>query len=439
MDEIVRYTAGIRVDSPAPGKAIRPRTLRYAADSAADSFAHASNVLAEKAAALRKNRLMLALILLAASLFLTAFMSLRFSLEVSLDGQTIGTVASQSDFEAIVERVEARASGILGYDYVLVPNVGYSFAINERSELMNTGEIERALFHGIPEIVNRCAVVVNGEVVGVSDSSAELNSILGSMLEQYATGETVSAGFVEDVGVEYHYVSASALDDLDAISELLTGGEDGGGLLTVRTVETASYVSEVPYETVEYESDEVYEGDTRIITEGAAGASQITAEVVYVDGVEDSREVLSEVALSEPVAEVVAVGTAVRPLTASYGSYIWPTEGSISSSYGARSSGNHKGLDIANSYGTAVYAADGGTVTMAQSYDAYGLLVTIEHDNGDVTYYGHLSSIGVSAGDRVWQGQYIGATGSTGNAEGNHLHFEVRVGGSCVNPLNYLP
>lgn len=443
MDEIVRYTAGISVGASAPRRAIRPRTLRYTADNVSDRAARSlmlgMNALAERAQALRKNRLMLALLLLASSLFLTAAMSLRFSLEVSLDGAAIGAVASQDDFEQIVGRVEARASNILGYDYVLVPKVGYSFTISERSELMNEGEIERILFHGISEIESRYAVVVGGEVVGAADSPSELNSMLDGMLERYSDKATQSAGFAEDVRVEFRYVSTAALDDIDAISDIITGGKDGDALLSVRTEEALSYTEDIPFEIVEYASDEVYEGSTVITTQGADGKSMVTARAVCIDGFEESREILSEVTISEPVTQYVAVGTAERPKTASWGEYIWPVTGQISSWYGSRSSGNHKGLDIANPLGTAVYAADGGTVTMAEWYDAYGLLITIEHDNGDVTYYGHLSEIGVEAGDKVWRGQYIGATGSTGNSTGNHLHFEVRVGGVSVDPLKYLP
>ena len=66
------------------------------------------------------------------------------------------------------------------------------------------------------------------------------------------------------------------------------------------------------------------------------------------------------------------------------------------------------------------------------------LLVAIRHDNGIVTYYGHNSSVLVSVGQKVYQGQIIARAGSTGNSSGNHCHFEVRVNGTSVNPRNYL-
>ena len=83
-------------------------------------------------------------------------------------------------------------------------------------------------------------------------------------------------------------------------------------------------------------------------------------------------------------------------------------------------------------------AADGGTVTFSGWKGTYGNLVIITHDNGTKTYYGHNSSLLVSAGQKVYRGQPIAKAGSTGRSTGVHCHFEVRVNGSAVNPLNFL-
>ena len=84
-------------------------------------------------------------------------------------------------------------------------------------------------------------------------------------------------------------------------------------------------------------------------------------------------------------------------------------------------------------------AADGGTVTYAGYRGSYGNLVIITHDNGTQTYYGHNSSLTVSVGDKVYKGQQVARAGSTGRSTGVHCHFEVRINGTSVNPLSYLP
>lgn len=119
-----------------------------------------------------------------------------------------------------------------------------------------------------------------------------------------------------------------------------------------------------------------------------------------------------------------------------------PVSGRISSRFGVNESirdHTHKGLDIAASNGTTIVAAAEGTVTYAQyNNGGYGNLVIISHGNGVETYYAHCSKLYVSVGQTVNAGDSIAAVGSTGYSTGNHLHFEVRVNGTQVNPQNYL-
>lgn len=121
-------------------------------------------------------------------------------------------------------------------------------------------------------------------------------------------------------------------------------------------------------------------------------------------------------------------------------SLIRPVSGTITSRYGIRSSNNHKGIDIGAPYGTSIVAAAGGTVTTAaEGYNGgYGNYVIISHGNGVQTLYGHCSSLCVSVGEEVAQGQLIAKVGSTGRSSGNHLHLEVRVNGITQNPQNYV-
>ncbi|MFR9674675.1 peptidoglycan DD-metalloendopeptidase family protein [Streptomyces sp. TR06-5] len=105
------------------------------------------------------------------------------------------------------------------------------------------------------------------------------------------------------------------------------------------------------------------------------------------------------------------------------------------------SSGYHTGVDFAAATGTTVKAAANGTVVSAGWGGAYGNQIVIQHDDGRYSQYGHLSSLSVSAGQRVEAGQAIGAVGTTGNSTGPHLHFEVRTGpdyGSDIDPVEYL-
>jgi virulence factor Mce-like protein len=119
--------------------------------------------------------------------------------------------------------------------------------------------------------------------------------------------------------------------------------------------------------------------------------------------------------------------------------FIWPLDGPITSPYGPRWGRMHTGIDIDGVTGEPVVASAEGTVVLAAYYSGYGNAVIVDHGNGFSTLYGHLSSIDVETGDQVGQGQVVGAVGCTGNCTGDHLHFEIRIDGTPVDPLPYLP
>ena len=121
-------------------------------------------------------------------------------------------------------------------------------------------------------------------------------------------------------------------------------------------------------------------------------------------------------------------------------SLIRPVSGTVTSRFGGRWGRSHKGLDIGAPKGTTIVAAAAGTVTVSQyGYSGgYGNYIMISHGNGVQTLYGHCTSLLVSAGTYVSQGQAIATVGDTGNSYGNHLHLEVRVNGVAQNPQNYV-
>ena len=122
----------------------------------------------------------------------------------------------------------------------------------------------------------------------------------------------------------------------------------------------------------------------------------------------------------------------------SSGGLVWPVRGVITSPYGMRWGRLHAGIDIAAPGGTPVVAAASGTVAYAGWMGGYGLIVVIAHAGGLATAYAHNASVAVSAGQAVSQGETIATVGCTGSCTGNHVHFEVRVGGSTADPLSYL-
>jgi peptidoglycan DL-endopeptidase CwlO len=129
------------------------------------------------------------------------------------------------------------------------------------------------------------------------------------------------------------------------------------------------------------------------------------------------------------------------PIRYGSGQLIWPVDGPVVSGFGMRWGRMHEGIDIAVPAGTPIRAADAGTVVLLQSESGsggYGNLTCLDHGGGLQTCYAHQSSFAVGSGQSVSQSQIIGYVGCTGHCYGDHLHFEVRVGGAPTDPLGYL-
>lgn len=416
---------------------------------------------------------------------------------VSVDGVPLGTVREQRIFEAAVERVERRTSAILGYDFTLDREISYEFALTERDDLSPVSGFETYLFDQIGEVMKTYVLTVNGQFIGAVTDRAQLDGMLEGIKSAYCTEDTVSAEFVEGVQISYEYTAADIMQDLSQMEAILTENTNGettyevkrgdtfmaiayandmsvdelmelnpqtninklyvGDILTVRetipflsvrTVNAVTYTEAIASPVEEVKDDSMYQGERRTVVKGTAGEALVTADVTCINGREKERTVTSSTVLTEPTTTVVHVGTKPRPRTMATGSFIWPLASSrkVTSGYGSRyifgSYSFHSGIDIAGSYGAKIRAADGGKVVFAGKGTggswSYGNYVVIDHENGLQTIYAHCSSLAVSTGERVYQGQTIAYVGDTGRTTGYHLHFQVKVNGTTVNPWNYL-
>ena len=209
--------------------------------------------------------------------------------------------------------------------------------------------------------------------------------------------------------------------------------------LAVSRIEQVYYEEDYEADIIYVDNDEWYTTDMKTLQEPSAGHHNVMAQITYVNDDQVGVEYLKEEVTYEAVAKIVERGTKIPP------TYIKPISGGrLTSGFGRRrapkagASTYHKGVDWATATGTPVYASSGGVVAKAGWGRGYGYVVYINHPDGRQTRYGHLSRVLVSAGQSVSQGQRIALSGNTGVSTGPHLHFEILIGGSQVNPLNYL-
>jgi murein DD-endopeptidase MepM/ murein hydrolase activator NlpD len=189
---------------------------------------------------------------------------------------------------------------------------------------------------------------------------------------------------------------------------------------------------------------------TRLVTSRDAVAAAQREKSATLASIEDDQEaVLEEIeALEQESAALAAqiraaqqqASSSAAPIVPPSGSGLlgWPVSGPVTSGFGMRWGRMHEGIDIAVPTGTPVRSAGAGTVIHAGWLGGYGNLVVVDHGNGLSTAYAHNSSFASSVGQSVAAGQVVAYSGNTGNSSGPHVHFEVRVNGSAVDPLGYL-
>lgn len=209
--------------------------------------------------------------------------------------------------------------------------------------------------------------------------------------------------------------------------------------LSVERMEELYYEEDYEAEVIYVDNDDWYTTEMKTIQEPSAGHRKVVAQVYYRNDAETGREMLKEEVTYKAVPKIVERGTKTPP------TYIKPISGGrLSSNFGRRSrptrgaSTYHRAVDWATPVGTAVMASSGGKVAKAGWGSGYGYVVYINHADGRQTRYAHLSKVLVSAGQTVSQGQKIALSGNTGVSSGPHVHFEMLINGSQVNPLKYL-
>lgn len=269
-----------------------------------------------------------------------------------------------------------------------------------------------------------------------ADSLAEMLARLDDILDIIQRDQNMNAEyeaarqFVEDVKAEYEAIQA---DQQEKKEELL---EEKAQL--EKEIESAYLIiSELENDIEAYK--EAYEANELLEVEVQHKIDDVTAKLAAQQAAQQAANANKPSSGSSSSGGSSSVGS-----NASAG-YYWPTPSSayITSVFGWRvhplfgTNKYHAGVDIAAYAGSTIGSAAAGTVAIAEYSSSYGYYVVVYHYDGNSTLYAHMSSMAVSVGQTVSRGQTLGYVGSTGWSTGPHLHFEVRVNGSCVDPLSY--
>ena len=373
---------------------------------------------------------------------------------------------TENKYEVSLELDESREVN------VLTPKVLSREAVKKEEEIAQTSMPEAGFFQTVSDIVNEATPIaydkdfsdyelglidINfGDKVEIvesylpSEELTDLSTAIDDVTKDKETNqiyEVKSGDTLSSIAVQYDLTVADLIAMNESLEDEFTRIRPEDELIvTVPEPELSVVYTLQEYYEEDYEAeiqyipnDNWYTTQSKVIQEPSAGHRKVVALINYTDNSENSREIEKEEVTYQAVPKIVERGTKVPP------TYIKPISGGrLTSGFGRRNaptrgaSSYHRGVDWATPVGTAVMASSSGRVTRAGWGSGYGYCVYIKHADGRETRYGHLSKVLVSVGQSVSQGQKIALSGNTGVSTGPHLHFEILINGSQVNPLNYL-
>lgn len=439
-------------------------------------------------ASIRAHRLQAMTLIMTLVLLVPMASILRPAVAVKVDGRVLGYVQNESEVTAACRDIEQTASEVLGEPFRLDADITYEVAVTVPDNLLEPQDLSTAIAGSADNLSTLAVVKVNGQAVGALKDAAEAQSVLNRIKQSYQNGDpNTEVTLLDNVAVETMQAPTKLLQSEDALCKTLTQTstqpdvvkateEDtltsiaqthgmlvdeilalnpdivpealapgtevtitaAKPLVSVQVKKTVDYTEAIPYDTVTRKSDDLAKDKVQVIQQGTPGEATIEAQIVLVNGVEQERTILSRTVLSDATDKIIEVGT--KNTGVGTGTLRRPVAGgSITSGFGWRWGRLHKGVDIADSIGTPIMAADSGKVIYAgYSTSGYGKYIIVNHNNGMKTLYAHNSVLKVEVGDVVEKGQTIALMGNTGNSTGPHLHFEVLVDDTNIDPMKYI-
>lgn len=400
---------------------------------------------------------------------------------VEVDGQVVAVVESKAVAEQVVNSL-IKEQQQLGNNVKALQNIAYKEAQSEDG-LVEAGKFKELLSEKITFEVTAAGIQVNGSLKVALKNKAEAEQVLQELKKSFKVGSEFKVDFQEQIAVVDVPVLSNKILPVDQAVKRLKGESDVPRYYTVKEGDTiwdiaASFKispeelqdanpgftpetmqigqkikmigvpdpilnvvatadktvkEEINYPQQVKKNPNLAFGKTKVVQKGEAGLKKVTYRIVAVNGLETERKVLTYEVIKKGKPQIIE--RSAQTMVASRGAR---PGGAILSPFGMRGGRMHTGVDLGMGYGAPVGAYNSGRVVRAGWFGAYGKCVDINHGNGIVTRYAHLSTINVNAGQSVERGQNIGRVGSTGRSTGPHLHFEVIVNGSPRNPMGYI-
>lgn len=399
-------------------------------------YAHSAPVTGRRAHTLLKKKAILAVVACFSAVALSCV-----TVASALDAR------ENTDAETVVSETEQGSVQPSSESSYSDGSIFYNATADEALEALNNDaytSITKALVND--NIMTDCVgLYIDGELIGATSETDILKSALDKVLVDYRADydDETTTEFANDVEIKNGRFEDNQIMSAD---QIMAAAE---GKFSISLSTDIVYTREVQYSTQTEYDDSKSSSYEEVKTEGKNGKEEVTVRTTYIDGVQTNAVQTDSKTLEDAVDEVVVKGSKENKTSSdssssgSSGTFMWPMPytHNITSLFEWRWGRMHQGIDISASgiYGQPIVAADGGTVIHSgDDGGGYGNYVVIDHGNGYQTIYAHCSSLAVSSGEYVSQGQTVGYVGSTGNSTGPHLHFEIKYDGTALDPLGFV-
>lgn len=382
--------------------------------------------------------------IIATSVFMYA-LNHTVAVAVVCDGDTVGYVKDSTVADSIESTVKSMVFGE-GITSVSLSFEDRFVSVSSITEEANLTDIVLSSIDGVNKYT---ALYTDGILTAVANSSQEMNDMINSAAVFFTPEGAQYVGYTNAVEIKEIFATSSFVSQLASCLDDFKNGKSG---LSFVTTKEETYEESVGFKTETTYDSNKNKGYYETVRKGVKGKNKVTKKVTYINGEASSSEVLKTEVLSEPVSAKVVRGITDKKLSdlkatmvsgvPAGAKYVFPCQilgRTYISSYWGDGRG-HKGIDIASPKNSEIYAAASGTVvTAVKGHSSYGNYVVIDHGDGKTeTLYAHCNSLNVKKGDKVKAGQVIAFVGTTGRSTGNHLHFEIKINGTRIDPAPYI-
>lgn len=384
------------------------------------------------------------------------------SLALNLNGEDLGLVKNEKIIEDAIDRAN-KAIQENNPNVYYKPNFSATKTYGAYKSLLSEKDLADLIMEKSDLYTNAWIVTIDGEsVAALYDRDEVLDAI--SSFKQSFVGESKriikSIDFMSNVSINFGEIDTSLLMDQNEFYEFLTSSISETKVFHYKADNLSAYkdyedlyvkrdpksfdvfikdqVEEkisLPASTIFIYDETLNMGETFVEREGEDGVLLRKSENEYINNNIIKSNVLNEKLISYPTSTIVHVGDRALTLKPEFQ---MPTFGVITSGYGPRFDGFHRGIDIAGPFGSDIKAAAPGKVTFAGYMGSYGYVVFVEHTNGYETRYAHMLRINAYKGQSVNTGDVLGEMGSSGNSTGAHCHFEILKDGDLLDPETQL-